>query len=86
MGIILIIFGLGGLPMKDKVMCLGMFGPADGSCLLITSGDNIFNMKGQTISKETAWAIQNLPPYISGLGGIFILGAIVQSSSRNKNN
>ena len=78
---VLIIFGGVGLFLKDRVICLP--NAVTTACILMTEGDNILNAKGINISRELAWAIQSLPPYILGLAGIFILGLILKSNNRN---
>ena len=81
LAVIFIIIGGAGLFFKERVLCFPE--ALLKSCIWVTEGDNIFNAKGIEISREIALVIQNFPPYILGLGGIFLLGAILKSSNRN---
>jgi hypothetical protein len=76
---LLIIIGGVGLFLKDRVMCL----PLEKGCFLIKESESILRPRGESITKELAWSIQTLPPYILGLAGICILALIIISSNRS---
>ncbi len=73
---IFLLLGLGSVQLSKNVMC--MF----GECMLITSGDNMFNAKGTKIDSGTASLIGTLPMITFGVSGACLIAGLVKSDSR----
>lgn len=74
---IFLLLGLGSIQLSKNVMC--MF----NECILITSGDNMFNAKGSKIDSGTASLIGLLPMITFGLSGAFLIAGLVKSDNKN---
>lgn len=67
--------GAGGWFASQRIICMTML---TDECMFITSGSNLFDAKGKTISSSTASAIQTTPFIGFGLGGIFLLTGLLK--------
>jgi len=73
---IFLLLGLGSVQLSKNVMCIF------GECMLITSGDNMFNAKGSKIDSGTASLIGILPMITFGVSGACLIAGLVKSDSR----
>jgi hypothetical protein len=69
--------GVGSVFYSGKVMCVF------GECILVTSGDNLFNARGVNIDQGTANFLQVLPYITFGAGGIFLLAGLVSPQEKS---
>jgi hypothetical protein len=74
---IFLLLGFGSVQLSQKVICLF------GECMLITSGDNLFNAKGTKIDSGMASVIGTLPMITFGISGACLIAGLVKSSSEN---
>lgn len=74
---IFLLLGLGSVQLSQKVMC--MF----NECILITSGDNIFNAKGSKIDSGTASLIGTLPMITFGISGACLIAGLIKSEAKS---
>jgi hypothetical protein len=75
--IALFIVGGIGLFLSSKTMCIL------GECILITEGSSIVDARGMRINSTTAGLIQGAPPYVLGLGGVFLLAGLLKSDKED---
>lgn len=69
--------GVGSVFYSRKVMCVF------GECILVTSGDNLFNARGTKIDQGTANFLQTLPYITFGASGVFLIGGLVKSEKKS---
>ena len=74
---IFLLLGLGSIQLSKNVMC--MF----NECILITSGDNLFNAKGSKIDSGTASLIGTLPMITFGISGVCLIAGLVKSEAKS---
>lgn len=70
---IFLLIGFGSVQLSKNVMC--MF----NDCILITSGDNLFNAKGSKIDSGTASLIGTLPMITFGISGSCLIAGLIKS-------
>ncbi len=68
--------GVGSLLYSKKVMCVF------GECIIVTSGDNIFNATGTKIDSGTANLLQTLPYITFGASGGLLVAGLVKSDRK----
>jgi phosphate/sulfate permease len=69
--------GVGSILYSKKVMCVF------GECIIVTSGDNLFNATGTKIDSGTANLIQTLPYITFGASGAFLIAGLVKSDKKS---
>jgi hypothetical protein len=74
---IFLMLGLGSVKLSQNVMC--MF----GECILITSGDNLFNAKGTKIDSGTAGLIGTLPMITFGISGACLIAGLIKTETKS---
>jgi hypothetical protein len=70
-----LMLGFGSMQLSQKVICLL------GECILITSGDNIFNAKGTKIDSGMASVIGTLPMITFGISGACLIVGLVKAGN-----
>ena len=73
------LFAVGGLSLflASRMTCIV------GQCLFVTQGDSIWDSKGVKLDKTVAGLLQASPPYILGLGGVFLLAGLLKTDSES---
>ena len=66
--------GLGSF-LASRMTCI-----AD-QCFYVTEGDNILGTKVMKVDQGTTRFLQSSPPYILGLGGVFLLAGLLKTDS-----
>ena len=74
---IFLLLGLGSVKLSQNVMCIF------GECILITSGDNLFNAKGTKIDSGMAGLIGTLPMITFGISGACLIAGLVKSEEKS---
>ncbi len=74
---IFLMLGLGSVQLSQRVMCIF------GECILITSGDNMFNAKGSKIDSGTASLIGTLPMITFGISGACLIAGLVKPEAKS---
>lgn len=69
---VFLLVGIGTVQLSKNVMCIF------GECMLITSGDNMFNAKGTKINSGTASLIGTLPMITFGISGACLIAGLVK--------
>jgi hypothetical protein len=69
--------GIGSVFFSKKVTCVF------GECILVTSGDNLFNASGTKIDQGTASLLQILPYITFGASGAFLIGGLVKPDGKS---
>ena len=77
---LLIILGVSGLIVKDKIVCPSQFVSQD--CIFLDSNARDSRYEGKKISGELSRWIINFPPYLLGAGGVLILREALKKRER----
>jgi hypothetical protein len=71
------LFAVGGLSLflASRMTCI------IGQCYFVTEGDSLWDSKGVKLDKTISGLLQGSPPYILGLGGVFLLAGLLKTDS-----